>query len=90
MLLQPKANCTLSYIKSNAASRGGDLAPLSAGEASPGVLNPGVESSVQETHRPVEVYPEGHKHQPRDGTPLLQGQAERAGAVQHGEKIALR
>ena len=28
---------------------------------------------------------EGHKSDPRDGTPLLQGQAERAGAVQPGE-----
>ena len=33
---------------------------------------------------------EGHKSDPRDGTPLLQGQAERAGAVQHGEEKALR
>jgi len=33
------------------------------------------------------VCPEkGHKNDPRDATPLLQGQAERAGAVQPGEK----
>ena len=41
-------------------------------------------------HRPVEVHPEGgHKNNPRDGTPLLQGQAGRAGAVQPREEKAL-
>jgi len=34
------------------------------------------------------VHPEeGHKTGPRGGTPLLWGQAERAGAVQPGEKV---
>ena len=67
--------------------KGGDPASLlCAGEASPGVLHLDVESSVQERHGPVGVHPEeGHKSDPRDGTPLLQGQAERAGAVQPGE-----
>ena len=32
---------------------------------------------------------EGHKNDPRDGTPLLQGQADRAGAVQPGEEKVL-
>ena len=32
---------------------------------------------------------ERHKNDPRDATPLLQGQAERAGAVQCGEWKAL-
>ena len=41
---------------------------------------------VQERHRPVGAYPEeGHENDPRGETPLLQGQAERAGAVQPGE-----
>jgi len=31
---------------------------------------------------------EGHKNDSRDGTPLLQGQAERAGALQPGEEKA--
>ena len=44
----------------------------SAGEASPGVLCPGVESSVKERHGPVGAHPEeGHTDDPRDGTPLL-------------------
>ena len=33
--------------------------------------------------------PEGHKTDARDGTPLLQGQAEGAEAVQPGEEEAL-
>ena len=52
---------------------------------------PSVESSVQESHEPVGVHPEeGHKNDPRDGTPLLRGQTERAGAAQPGEEKALR
>jgi len=32
----------------------------------------GVESSLQERHRPVGAHPEeGHRNDPRDGTPLL-------------------
>ena len=60
---------------------------LCAGEESPGVLCPDVESSAQERHRPVGVrLEEGHRSDPRDGTPLLQ--AERAGAVHYGEEKA--
>jgi len=56
-----------------------------------GVLRPDVESAVQERHGPVGACPEeGHKNDPRDGTALLWGQAERAGAVQPGEEKALR
>ena len=60
--------------------KGGDPAPLlCTGEASPGVLRPDVESAVQERHGSVGVCPEeGHKNDPRDGTPLPRGQAERA------------
>ena len=64
---------------------------LYAGETSPGLLHPDVESSVQERHRPVGAHPEeGRKNDPRDGIPLLRGQAERAGAVQPGEEKAAR
>ena len=53
---------------------GGDPGPLLFA----GVLHPDVEPSVQERYRPVEAHPEeGHKNDPRDGTPLLQGQTER-------------
>ena len=41
--------------------------------------------------RPVRADPEeGHKNDLRDGTPLLQGQAERAGAFQPGKEKAVR
>ncbi len=54
------------------------------------ILHPDVESSVQERHGPVGVHPgEGHKNEPRSGTPPLQGQDERAGAVQPGKEKAL-
>ena len=33
---------------------------------------------------------EGHEDDPRDGVPLLQGQAKGVGAVQPGEEKALR
>ena len=45
---------------------------------------------MQDRHRPVGVHPEeDHKNNPRGGMPLLQEQAERAGAVQPGEERAL-
>ena len=46
--------------------------------------------SVQERHGAVGAHPEeGHRNDPRDGTPLPQGQAERPGAVQPGEEKAV-
>jgi len=73
--------------KNSRHSEGGDSVPMPCvGETSPGVLCPDVESSVQERHGPVRVCPE---IDPRDGTLLLQGQAERAGDVQTRERLAL-
>jgi len=70
-----KANCILCCIKRSVASRAreGRIALLlCGGEDSCGVLRPGVESSEQESHGPVGAHPkEGHKYDPRDGTPLL-------------------
>jgi len=64
---------------------------LCAGETSPGVMHPDVEYSVQKGHGAVGVCPEeGHKNDPRDGTPPLQGQAERAGTVHPGDEKAPR
>jgi len=41
-------------------------------DTSPGTLHPDGESSARERHRPVGVHAEeGHKSDPRDGTPLL-------------------
>ena len=49
-----------------------------------------MKSSVQERCGSVEVCPEkGHKNDPRNGTPLLRGEAERAGDVQPGEEEAV-
>jgi len=50
------------------------------------ILHPNVKSSVQERHGPVGMYPEeGHKNGTGVETLPLQGEAERAGAVQPGE-----
>ena len=53
--------------------KGGDSTPLlCSGETSPGVLCPALEPSAQEGHGDVGVGPaEGHKNDPRAGTPLL-------------------
>jgi len=69
----------------------GDPAPLlCAGDTSPGILCPDVESSEQK-NRPGGACPEkSHRNDPWNGTLLLQGQAERAGAVQPGEEKAMR
>ena len=63
----------LNQKKCGQQVEGGDPALLPcAGENSPEVLHPDVESSVQERHGPVGVRLEdGHKNDPRDGTPLL-------------------
>ena len=70
--------------------RGDPALLVHIGEASPGVLCPDVESSVQKIHEPVEACPEkGNKNDPWNGTPFLQGQAEKAGVVQPREEKAL-
>ena len=77
-----KDNCTLGSTKRSMASRSGRWSCPSAlhCEASPGALHPDVESSVQERHRPVGTHPEeGHKNDPRDGTPLLQDRQRELG-----------
>jgi len=67
----------------------GGVPVLCASQMSHGVMCPGVESSIQERYGPVGLLSEeGHKNDPRDGTSPLQGQAERAGAVQPGEEKA--
>jgi len=64
---------TVSWAASKAAwpaRQGSDPAPLlSTDETSPGVLHPGVESSVQGGQGRAGVHPaEGQKNDPRDGT----------------------
>ena len=70
---------------------GGDPAPLlCSGETSPGVLRPALEPPAQEGHGAIGAGPEeGHKNDPRAGTPFLGGQAERLEAVQPGEEKAV-
>jgi len=70
----------------------GDSAPLlhSSGTLD-GVLCLALEPSGQERRESVGMGPEeSYKNDPRAGTPLLQGQVERVGAVQPGEEKALR
>ena len=63
----------LHQMKCGQQVKGGDPASLlHAGEASPEVLHPDVKSSVQERDGSVGACPEeGHKNDPRDGTPPL-------------------
>lgn len=73
----------LHQEKNGQQGKGGDCVPLlCTDEISPGVVCPDVESSEQETHRPVGVCSEeDHRSDPRDGTSVLREQTERAGAV---------
>jgi len=70
--------------------KGGDSAPLlCSGETPPGVLRPDLEPPAQEERGPVGAGPEeGHKNDPRAGTPILRGKGEIVGAVQPGEEKA--
>ena len=71
-LTAQKANCILGCIRRSKISRSREvILPLCAGETSPGVQHSDVESSVQEGHGPIGACSEeGHKNDPRDGTPL--------------------
>ena len=87
-LTAQKANHIFGRNKRNVASKAREVI---LPELVRSHLHPDVESSVQESHEPVGVHPEeGHKNDPRDGTPLQRRQAERAGAVQHREEKARR
>ena len=70
--------------------KGGDPAPLlCTGEVSLRVLHPDVKYSAEGRHGPIAAHPAySYKNDPMDGTPLLRGQAERAGALQPGEEKA--
>jgi len=58
-------------------------------EISAGLLHPHGESSAWERHGSVGAHPEeGHKNDPRDGTPRLRGQAE-SWSCAAGEERAL-
>lgn len=80
----------LHQKKSGQQVKGGDPASLLCiCETSPGVLHPNAESSVQGRQESVGLCPEkDHINDPKNGIPLLRGQAERAGDVQPGEEKA--
>ena len=82
----------LHQKKHGQQAEGGNPAPLLCnGEASPEVLHPDVESSVQDRCGSVGMCPEkGRKNNPQNETPLNQGQVERAGVVQPGDEKAVR
>jgi len=87
-LIAQKANCILGCIKSSVASKSREVIAtvLRSGETSPGVLHLALEPSAQEGQGATGACPEeGHKNDPRAGTPLLGGKAERVGVVQPGE-----
>ena len=85
-----KANCVLGCIRIN-VERGDPAPQLCAGETLLEVLCPNVEFSIQERHGAIRMCPEESlKNDLRDGTPPLQGQADRARAVQDGEEKAPR
>jgi len=92
-LTAQKANHIQGCIKRSMASRSKEvILPFYSTlvRPPPRVLCPALEPSAQERHGPVGTGPEeGHKNDQRDGTPLLSGKAERAGAVQPGEEKAL-
>ena len=72
--LDMNQQCVLAAQKDRQTlGEGGDAAPLLCiVKTSPGVLCLDAESSGQERHRPVRVFPkEGHRNDPRDGIPLL-------------------
>ena len=72
-LAAQKANRILGCITSSVASRSREgILPLCSGETPPGVLCTALEPPAQERHGAVGAGPEeGHKDDPRAGTPLL-------------------
>jgi len=87
-----KDNCILDCIKRNMASRFKEVTlPLYSA-----MVRPHLEYCVHvwspQFRRDIDLLEpcpvKGHKNDPRDGTPLPWGQAERAGAVQSGEEKA--
>jgi len=71
-LTAQKAKHILGCIQRSMACRLREV--ILPGEASPGILCPDMESSVQEIHRPVREHPEkGRKNDIQNGTPFLQG-----------------
>ena len=80
----------LHQEKRGQQGEGGDSAPLLRSRETPlGVLCPALGAPTSEGHGCVGAGPdEGHEDDQRVGAPLLQGQAEGAGAVQPGEEKA--
>ena len=92
VLTAQKANCVLGCSKRNAASRSREVILLLYSV----LVRPYLEYYIQmwsQYRRDkglLECIQSTKKNDPRDGTPFLQGQAERAGAVQPEEEKAPR
>jgi len=85
-LAAQKANCILGCIKRSLTSRSRDLILLLYSAVVKPHLRPVPGPPAQEGHGFVGAGPEeGHEDDLRAGAPPLQGQAERAGALQIGE-----
>ena len=78
----PESQLYPGCIQSSTASRAREgSAPQLCTETSPGAQSPDGESSAQEGRGAVGAHPEGHRSDPRDGTPPCEDRL-RAGAVQ--------
>ena len=89
-LAAQKANCILGCIQRSVASRSRDVTLLLCSAVVKAHWEYCNQMWSPQYWKDVDLLEHVQKNDPRDGTPLLQGPAERAGAVQPGEEKAVR